>query len=833
MYVFGIFWMVLLILNAQSKIAAQGICDRTPQVREKLLEITGVSVCSKVTAAHLAGVIELDLRYSGISELQVDDFRGLGNLSLLRLGRNALSSLPSGIFRGLNSLKDLTLVGSGLSHLPEDVFNELEALENLQMWANDLNELPAGIFVGLHSLRVLGLSSNGLSELPEGIFRGLSNLTRLNLGFNSLSEVPSGIFSDLSKLESLGLSSNSLISLQNDIFSGLVGLRRLDLGNNSLTTLPNGVFSKLSTLWILSLRYNSLRELPQGSFSGLNNLRVLQMEGNSLPELPEGIFSGLESLQILDWSNNSVSTIPGGIFHGLNSLKWLVLNRNNLSVLPEKTFSGLNKLERLHLDRNRLSTLPKSVFAGLSSLKEVWLHSNPLFRLPNGVFDDVLDTLGQPIELPFIIGTTAYFYSFLGGNPTGPLSSRHKAGLTFASSEQRAVEGDLVRIPVTLSRALPVAVRVPYTMGLSGIPGGLTNLSPAPDSGLLFLAGQTRREISFTLPKDPQSQRDGTVVATLGKPSEIGLRRSDGTGPDAPYLPTKAFLMPTDEVTVHTVTVTDSDPVDREPYCLSLWPGSPCSTVTSLPHVMMGPLGEDMATTEVVITHKDPEAGGCEAAVLFHRGTSRAPAVSFNGRFPDQNLFRLTIPQGGARVLSLEAPDAEEPAAGAAYFFVRSPCTADSLQVQGRALHQDKIDGEIEEMFTMAAQSPGDWMAGGDCRVLTGVFGNGRNVGIAAVTAEPGQSAPSGTRIDFQAFDLEGNIIGPLPGLEISGDYQAVSPWSFDGPMIIEMCLDVPGESRFQLAVTAIGTKAEGGGGQFSTEAFPTESKPEDTASGP
>ena len=607
------------------------------------------------------------------------------------------------------------------------------------------------------------------------------------------------------------------------------------LGNNSLTTLPNGVFSKLSSLWILSLRYNSLGELPQRTFRGLSKLRALQLEGNSLSELPEEIFSGLGSLQILDLSTNSLGTLPEGIFHGLVSLKWLMLRRDHLRVLPEKVFGGLHNLERLHLDGNQLPTLSESVFNGLSSLKEVWLHSNPLFRLPNGVFDDVLDTLGQFFELPLIIGSTAYYYTFLFSEdiPTGPVDSRHRAGLAFASSEQRAIEGNLVRIPVILSRALPLAVRVPYTIGVSGNATGVTGLSPAPDRGPLFPAGETRKEIVFHLPEAAGSQGDGTVVVTLGKPSEIGLRRSDGAGPDAPYLPTKAFLIPTDEGTVHTVMVTDSDPVDREPYCLSLWQGLPCSTVASLPHVFMGPLGESVAATEVIITHKDPEADACEAAVLFHRGTSQAPEVSFNGRFLDGNLIRMTIPKRGARILTLADPDAEELSTGAVSVFTRSPCTADSLHVQGRTLLENKIDGEIEEMFTMATQSPGDWMADGDCRVLTGVFGNGHNVGFATVTAEPRQAAPSGTRLDFQAFDLEGNFTGALPGLEISGDHQSLTPWTFDRPTIVEMCLDVPGKSRFQLAITAIGAKAAGGGVQFVTESLPAESEREDTASGP
>ncbi len=636
--------------------------------------------------------------------------------------------------------------------------------------------------------------------MPEGIFSGLDDLQSLNLGFNLLTELPT------------------------DAFSGLSSLRDLALRDNLLSGLSEGVFNGLSKLEALKLNGNLLRILPERIFQGLHILEALTLGRMPVNGLPEGIFKELRNLKMLQFFDSSLTELPEEVFQDLDSLKRLNLSSGYLRNLPDGIFRGLSKLEVLDLVNNGLRELSPGIFHGLDSIKEIDLQGSRLQTLPIGVFDDVLDTLGGDVERSLIAGETIFFLILFRSKD--PIDFWLKAGMAFATAEQSVVEGAAVRVPVTLSRALPVAVRVPYTIGVSGIAGGLTGLSPAPDSGLLIPAGETRKEIVFRVPKAAGSQADGTVVVTLGNPSEIGLRRSNGTGPDAPYLPTKAFLIPADDGPVHTVTIIDSDTLERDPYCLSLWPGSPCSTVASLPHVVAGPLGENRAATEVIITHRGPEAGGCEAALLFHRGTSLAPPVSFNGHFPDENLLRLTIPQGGARILSLEAPDAEEPVAGAAYLFARSPCTADSLHVQGRALLENRVDGEIAEMFAMAAQTPGDWMAGGDCRVLTGVFGNGRNVGFAAVTAEPGQSAPSGTRFDFQAFDLEGNFVGLLPGLEISGDYRAVSPWSFDGPMIVEMCLDVPGESRFELAVTAIGTRAEGGGGQFSTEAFPTEPEP-------
>ena len=363
---------------------------------------------------------------------------------------------------------------------------------------------------------------------------------------------------------------------------------------------------------------------------------------------------------------------------------------------------------------------------------------------------------------------------------------------------------------------------MPYTVGFSGASGRLRRLSPPPARGLLFPAGETRREIVFTVEPEAGTQGPRRVVLTLGKPSEIGLSRSDGTGPDAPHLDTESLILRPRERAFHTVTVDDSDPEERDPFCLSLWGGASCSTAAVLPHAVVGPLSESTAQTELVLTNRAPEAAGCEAAVLFDRGTSPAPPVAFNGRFPDDNLLYTTIPRGGTEIVTLTAPDAQQAATGAVHVFIRSPCTAGSLNVQGHLLVESQTGGEIEEMVSMPASSPQDWLGDGDCRVLTGVFGNGRDVVLASVTAQPNRPAPPGTRLEVQAFDLEGNFVGKLPGLDITGAQRVLPAGEFDRPTIIESCLTVPGTgSPFRLATTPIGSKTTGSGVQYGVESLP------------
>ncbi len=843
-----------------------GVCGRTPQVRDKLMEVTGVSACEDADRKRLAEVTRLDLPGSDIGALQEKDFSGLSSLESLNLHNNHLSSLPRGIFSGLTSLQRLYLDRNRLDTLPEGVFSELGSLTILWLNSNSLTTLPQGIFGGLTSLEWLRLSRNSLTTLPEGVFRGLtsleslaltlnsltalprglfsglnrlkelrlaanslawlpleifsglSSLEWLGLGSNSLSDLPEGVFSELHALKVLRLGSNSLETLSPEAFHGLTGLEWLDLSFNSLTGLPEGIFGRFSNLRQLDLPFNSLSALPGGIFNGLHALEVLRLNSNSLDALPRDVFQGLRNLRILEIQRCSLTVLPEAIFSDLSSLEILWLTGNSLSVLPEKSFQGLTHLQRLWLDENSLTSLPQEIFKGMNSVKELKLAHNNLNALPNGVFDDMLGTLGQTIE-PLEVAYTL-FLPFQGGLY---LDDHLKAGLGFASTAQRVAPGSAVTVPVALSRALPVAVRVPYTVGVTGNAGGSTVLSPAPEEGLLFPAGETRREISLTLPEDGGDQEGKTLVFALGKPSRIGLRRSDGSAPDAPHLKFEHLLDLPVEGTIHTVNVSGVDPAGQDPFCLSLWEGSSCAAVATLSPVLVGTQGNNLSKTEVVITNRDPQPTDCQTALLFHQGTTPAPEVLFDGQAIDRNLLYTTIPEGGAEILTLTAPDVGELSAGAAYVFTRSPCTASSLHVRANYLIEDTATGEIDELFSVTGQSVDDWLQDGDCRLLTGVFGRGRNLEFAAVTARPESAAPPGALLRFQTYDLDGNSLGRLPGLEISGKQQIHSFPEFKQPRIIQTCLDVPGTGTFGLALTPIGTGSSGIRVQYATERFPAD----------
>ena len=521
-------WLFAFLWVIPTGVFGQGVCDRTPQVRDKLVEVTGSPDCGQVTSAHLANVQQLNLSESGITELRQHDFSGLNSLNWLRLEDNSLTELPQGVFNGLNSLRTLWLQDNSLTVLPERVFSGLSRLRNLDLSRNSLGDLSEVAFRGLNSLYSLSLSNNSLTTLREETFSGLNSLQTLWLGGNSLTVLPENVFSGLSDLRFLSLSGNALTGLPDGIFGGLSSLDQLWLGSNSLTSLPERVFSGLSQLEELILRTNQLTFLPPGIFRGLHSLKRLWMHDNFLTTLPAGIFD-----DILDTLGPET---------GVGGDLWVV-PPNSLTSLPERVFSGLSQLEELILRTNQLTCFtPVGIFRGLHSLKRLWMHDNFLTTLPAGIFDDILDTLGPETGV--------------GGDLW--VDSHLKSTFAFALSHQIGQVGTTVRVEVTLNRPLPVAVRVPYTLRGSATENDYANLSPDPDAGLLFPAGETSREIQFSLPNSEDSPGK-TIVLTLGELSHVRLRRSDGSPPDAPFLKAETLVDRPGDRVVHSVAIYSLD----------------------------------------------------------------------------------------------------------------------------------------------------------------------------------------------------------------------------------------------------------------------------------
>ena len=760
-----------LLSTSPATADAQGVCDRTSQVRDKLVDVTAVSTCGEVTAEQLARLTSLNLSGDDITILRADDFHGLSSLQELNLRDNRLNGLPTRIFDELHSLRLLDLRDNRLALLRPGIFDEvldtlggsyverfrtrqgdlyldsdlkaaisfaspgqrnsegdvvdvevrlsrrlpvavrvpysiggsatvedytdlfpapsegllfaagefskfisLTIAENDDIWQDtlvltlgELSEigllrsdgaapeaphLEAETFVGssrLHGVYTISIPGAG----PDSPLRSFCDRTQQVqdrlleiIGVSGCAEVTA---EHLAIVRRLDLSRSGIEALEEHDFRGLSSLAHLDLSGNQLTELPEDIFRGPSSLKTLDLDYNGLTGLPEGIFQGLDSLESLDLRFNRVAGLPEGVFRGLDSLQFLELGANFLPGLPEGLFQGLESLQYLSLWNNELTRLPEEVFRGLANLEVVWLKDNQLTSLPQGLFHGLDNLRWLNLLGNSLASLPAGIFDQVLATLGGPFTLR-------------GEYRRGELllDPELKPILAFASTEQSALEGDTVRVAVTLSRPLPLAVRVPYAVGGSATDDDYKGLRPARNFGVLFLAGETTKEIAFDLVEDRGGQ-ERTVTLTLNELSQIPLRLSDGTAPDpkyfdARYLTAESFVKRPDESATHTVTIAapGPGPDDSQPES---------AEVTFIP-VILSSAGQKNSyfISELTLTNRGSEPAILDYAYTAHEGggsgtASDALGVGEQKIVPDAMKYLknlgIPIPDAGNRIGTL------------------------------------------------------------------------------------------------------------------------------------------------------------------------------------
>ena len=174
--------------TSEQEVINYGICARTPQVRDEILDqINGVRDCGLVTVADLPSITTLSLNNSGITTLQADDFSGLSSLATLRLKDNSLSTLPAGVFSGLTSLTRLDLRGNPGS--PFTLTLQLDRIDD----ADDTASGPATVVVKVSEgapfdmtvdLSVMGgtLSSSSLTIAKGSTQSGSITVTQSGMG---------------------------------------------------------------------------------------------------------------------------------------------------------------------------------------------------------------------------------------------------------------------------------------------------------------------------------------------------------------------------------------------------------------------------------------------------------------------------------------------------------------------------------------------------------------------------------------------------------------------------------------------------------------------------
>ena len=360
----------------------EGVCDRTPAIRDKLLRGARRTDCHDVTNGDLSRIRSVST--GPLATVRGRDLLGLTNLEYLALCTDETSSKDR-----MGNLSSLP--AELLAHTPQRMYS-------VAIFHCGISRLPDGIFAGL-SLIDMHLSEP-LVRLPAvwPEFRGgprhpfFGHAGRLTLGSTRLRHLPAGAFAEATGLRELYIQNNEHIeTVSPDAFKGLASLARLAFDDTQIDTLPEDLFAPLTSLYWLQFTAHRIRTLP-ANLTLPPDLEYLNLNRNPLTGLPRGVFHGLSQLEDLrfEYCGGQDFDLPLGVFDGLASLRTVQMHGSGIRLLRAGMFDDLGNLESIRLGANNISALPRGLFDGLSRLKSIDLSGNP----------------GTPFALPFELKRT-------------------------------------------------------------------------------------------------------------------------------------------------------------------------------------------------------------------------------------------------------------------------------------------------------------------------------------------------------------------------------------------------------------------------------------------
>ena len=228
-------------------LAGPGICGRTPEIQNKLINQLGIRSCRMINDTELYRVREIDFSTRSIKPGDLTGFVNLKTLTILGLNK----PITPGVFAGLESLT---------------------------------------------SLQILGLNK----PITPGVFAGLESLTSLHIGIRLLEEEETeifnaGAFQGMPKLKQLKIQNRSEkapLMFGENAFQGINHLKILDV--KGYASIESGTFKRSGE--IDEIMFESLESMPNG---GLDGLSVKTLDVRKIKRIFPGSLDGMQGIQHL------------------------------------------------------------------------------------------------------------------------------------------------------------------------------------------------------------------------------------------------------------------------------------------------------------------------------------------------------------------------------------------------------------------------------------------------------------------------------------------------------------------------------------------------------
>ncbi|MDE0190921.1 MAG: hypothetical protein OXQ90_06160 [Gammaproteobacteria bacterium] len=524
----------------------EGVCDRTPQIRDRLVSVTRVDRCADVTGENLTDIGDF---YTGrLSTVQKDDLMGLSGLHLLGVcwheaeryaPRGTLATLPEGFFDHVPGMLELSISGCAITELPDNILSSMPNLDNFFL-SEPVTRLPD--FSANTRLKALTVDRTALTQLPADAF-AIPQLEVLYLQTNErLGNVAAEAFRGLPELTHLSLINSPVAQVPVDLLSHLPALTWLQLANADLSTLPEG-FALPRGLTFLNLNENPFSLLPTGLFDDLPELTDLRISYAAALHIPPGMFRNLTALEKLSLIRSGIRDLPTGVFSGLRDLNSVWLEGNELTSLPEGLFDDLVSLEAISLNGN--PGTPFAVEVGLERIDGSFTAGSPArIRLKADAGFPITDT----VPISTVNGSASVdSVQFERGASSGPevvvtqgsrASATHVAIGPLSTSTTPSLAGIELRIgePIALFREtphrMPVPRRTPALRKLQ-VDGGHTTVLLdkcfADHEPLTFTGQAANRDVVRVVPAtagvvlEPVAEGKTTVSLTATDPEGLSV----------------------------------------------------------------------------------------------------------------------------------------------------------------------------------------------------------------------------------------------------------------------------------------------------------------------